>query len=301
MKKIFKNTLAAYLFLLPALVLLVVFTLYPMIRGITLSFYHFNMIQTTDAGLPAPPVFIGLDNYKGIFGDPLFFMALRNSLLYLLIVPVIQIGALVIAVLLNRKAPGVYFMRTAMYLPVITSIVIVGIAWKWLFVSDGLLNFFLVDKLHLLSEPVGWLTDRRIALFSVMLVTLWQGLGYYMVLYLSGLQAISPEHLDAAKIDGANHFDIFTKIMIPLIRPTIMLCVIISCLGALKVFGEIYVMTGGGPENSTLTMVYYIFVKGFNDFQMGYASALGVVFAFILGIVSYINFKFFREGGLQYY
>ncbi|MCD6310831.1 MAG: sugar ABC transporter permease [Candidatus Eremiobacteraeota bacterium] len=301
MKNNGNKTFVAYMFLLPALVLLAVFTLYPMIKGVILSFYEYNMIRTNDMGLPVPPVYVGIENYRAIFSDPLFFMALKNSILYLLIVPAIQIGALVIAVLLNRKAVGVYFMRTAMYLPVITSIVIVGIAWKWIFVSDGLLNFILVEKLHLLPERIGWLTDRRIALFSVMFVTLWQGLGYYMLLYLSGLQAISPEHVDAAYIDGANPWQIFTKITIPLIKPTMMLCFVISCLGALKVFGEIYVMTGGGPENSTLTMVYYIFIKGFNDFRMGYASALGVVFAFVLGFISYLNVKLFKEGGLQYY
>lgn len=301
MKKNKTGPFIAYVFLLPALVLLVVFLLYPMIRGIILSFFQYNMIQSTDQGLPIPPAFTGFDNYRAIFSDPLFYIALKNSLLYLLIVPVIQIGALIIAVLLNRKAPGIYFMRTVMYLPVITSIVIVGIAWKWIFVSDGILNFLLVEKMHILSQSVGWLTDKNIALFSIMLVTMWQGLGYYMVLYLSGLQAISPDHIDAAHIDGANRLQVFTKIIMPLIRPTMLLCCVISCLGALKVFGEIYVMTGGGPENSTVTMVYYIFMKGFNDFQMGYASALAVIFAVILGFISYLNVKLFNEGGLQYY
>lgn len=296
-----KQTLIAYFFLLPALILFLVFILYPVIYGIVLAFLDYNMVRTTLDGNLAPPIFVGLSNFKKLFFDSYFYIALRNSLLYLLVVPIIQLLSIWLAIAVNQKLKGITFFRTCYYIPVITSIIIVGIAWKWVFASDGLLNFLLVEKLHLFSQGILWLTSKNLALISVMFVTIWQGLGYYMILYLAGLQTIAPEFEEAARIDGANRFQIFYKITLPLLKPTVALCSIISCIAALKVFGEIYVMTGGGPEHGTLTMVYYIFTKAFNDFNMGYAAALALVLALFVGIISIINITFFKKGGLQYY
>lgn len=287
--------------LFPALLILGVFTFYPMIYGIVLSFYDYNLLRHTPEGNLAPPRWVALDNFRKLKNDPYFYTALKNSLLYLLIVPVIQLVAILTAVLLNKKLPGITWFRTAFYIPVVTSIVVVGIAWKWVFASDGIMNFLLVKNLHLFSEPVPWLTDKNLALFSVMFVTLWQGVGYYMILYLAGLQTIPREYEEAAQLDGAGKIDVFFRITLPLLKPTIALCTIISSISALKVFGEIYVMTGGGPENGTLTMVYYIFNKAFTEFEMGYAAALALVLAFFVGIISYLNVSFFKKGGLQYY
>lgn len=272
-----------------------------MIYGVLLSFFDYNMLRHTEGGILAPPNWVGLANFKRILTDPYFFIALKNSFLYLLIVPVIQLAAILTAALVNRKIPGVTWFRAAYYIPVITSIVVVGIAWKWVFASDGILNFLIVKVLHLYGKPVLWLTNKDLALYSVMFVTLWQGIGYYMVLYLAGLQTIPPELEEAAKIDGANRFQVFWKVTIPLLKPTIALCVIISCISALKVFGEIYVMTEGGPEYGTLTMVYYIFSKAFMEFDMGYAAALALVLAVFVGMISLVNVVFFKKGGLQYY
>ncbi|MFP4498621.1 MAG: carbohydrate ABC transporter permease [Vulcanimicrobiota bacterium] len=300
-QKKLRQTAVAYFFLMPALLILLLFTFYPMVYGIVLSFYDYNMLRHNEAGDLAAPEWVKLDNFKRVFDDPYFFIALKNSFLYLLIVPVIQLFAILTAILVNQKIPGITWFRTAYYIPVITSIVIVGIAWKWVFASDGILNFFLVKKLHLAEEPIPWLTNRNIALFSVMFVTLWQGIGYYMLLYLAGLQSIPDEFEEAARLDGAGPLQVFWKITLPLLKPTIALCTIISCISALKVFGEIYVMTGGGPENGTLTMVYYIFTKAFMEFEMGYAAALALVLAVFVGIISFINVKFFQKGGLSYY
>ncbi len=296
-----RKTLFAYMLMFPALLILAIFTFYPMIYGILLSFFDYNMLRHTPEGNLAPPQWVGISNFKLVFKDHHFHIALKNSIMYLLIVPVIQIFAIFIAFLVNRKIKGIDIFKTAFYIPVITSIVIVGIAWKWVFASDGILNFILVKKLGLFSNPIPWLADRNIALFSVMFVTMWQGIGYYMVLYLAGLQGIPKEFEEAALLDGANTWHVLWKITIPLLKPTIALCVIISCISALKVFGEIYVMTGGGPENGTLTMVYYIFTKAFNEFNMGYASALALVLSIFVAIISYINIAFFKEGGLKYY
>jgi len=296
-----KQTVMAYLFLLPAIIVMLIFTFYPIGYGVVLSFFDYNMIRHTDAGELAPPRWVGVDNFKRVFSDPYFYIAIKNSLLYLLIVPIIQFLSILMAVLVNRKMAGITWFRTAYYIPVITSIVIVGIAWKWFLGSDGILNFILVKKLHLFPTAIPWLTGRNTALFSVMFVTLWKGIGYYMVLYLAGLQAISPEFEEAARIDGASWWQVLTKITMPLLRPIIALCTIISCISALKVFGEIFVMTKGGPENGTLTMVYYIFNRAFIDFNMGYAAALALVLALFVGAISIVNMAFFRKGGLQYY
>jgi len=296
-----RQTLIAYLFLAPAIILFLIFTLYPVIYGIVLSFQDFNIVRTTDAGVMVPAKFVGLDNFKKLFMDPYFYNALKNSLLYLLVVPLIQILSILMALAVNQKLKGVTFFRTCYYIPVITSIIIVGIAWKWVLASDGLINFFLVNKLHLFKSGIPWLTSKTWALWSVMFVTMWQGLGYYMVLYLAGLQTISPEFEEAARIDGANKAQVLFKVTIPLLMPTIALCSIISCISALKVFGEIYVMTQGGPDHATDTMVYYIFSKAFMQFDMGYAAALALVLAVFVGLISLINTAFFKKGGLQYY
>ncbi|MFH1453070.1 MAG: sugar ABC transporter permease [Armatimonadota bacterium] len=296
-----QQILIAYLFLLPAILLFIIFTLYPVVYGIILSFLDYNVVRTTAEGAMVPPKFIGLDNFKKLLYDPYFYNALKNSLLYLLVVPVIQILAIMIAVAVNQKLKGVTFFRTCYYIPVITSVIIVGIAWKWVFASDGLLNFFLVEKFHLVKYAIPWLTSKTWALPSIMFVTVWQGLGYYMVLYLAGLQSIPPEFEEAARIDGANRLQVLFKITIPLLMPIIALCSIISCISALKVFGEIYVMTQGGPDHATDTMVYYIFSKAFMQFDMGYAAAIALVLAVFVGIISIINIAFFRKGGLQYY
>ncbi len=300
-KKKLRQSGVAYLFLLPALILLVLFTFYPMVYGVILSFNDYNLLRHTPEGQLTPPVWVGFDNFRRVFNDPLFYVALRNSLLYLLLVPFIQLAGILAALLVNRDLPGVTWFRTAYYIPVITSIVIVGIAWKWVFASDGILNFLLVRVLGILSEPVPWLVNRSLALPAVMFVTFWQGIGYYMILYLAGLQTIPPEFEEAARIDGAGPWHVFWRVTLPLLKPTVALCVIISSISALKVFGEIYVMTGGGPEYGTLTMVYYIFNKAFTEFDMGYAAALALVLAFFVGIISFINVAYFKKGGLQYY
>lgn len=295
------RTLAAWLFLAPALIVLAVFTFYPIVYGLWLAFCDYNMLRHTADGALVPPRWVGLDNFREIFADPYFWKALGNSTLYLMVVPVLQILSMLVAVLVNQRLRGVNWFRTAYYIPVVTSIVVVGIAWNWVYQSDGLLNWLLIRVLHLPIAPVGWLTDRRLALYSVMFVTVWQGIGYFMVLYLAGLQAIPPEYEEAARIDGASTWRVFTRITVPLLRPTVALCSIISCISAFKVFTEIYVMTRGGPEHGTLTLGFYIFSAAFGDYRMGYAAALSLVLGLFVGVVSLVNLVFFKEGGLKYY
>lgn len=257
-----------------------------------LSFFHYNVVS--------PPQFAGLQNFREIFHDGVARAALKNSALYLLVVPVLQLFSIFIAVLVNHETKGIRLLRMLFYIPVITSIVVVAIAWKWLLAENGFLNGIFLWA-HLIRQPIHWLTDPSIALFSVMLVTLWKGLGYYMVIYLAGLQSLDPQYEEAAKLDGAGPARIFFRITLPLLKPMVAFCTLISCIAAVKVFAEIYVMTGGGPLTSTTTMVYYMFDLFVNRLRMGYASALGVILALVIGVLSYANYRFFRQGGFESY
>lgn len=300
-----RRALTPWLFMAPALALLALFTFYPIVCGVLLAFFDFSLLRHTPEGSLAAPVFTGLDNFERLLHDRYFWIAMKNSLLYLLVVPVLQIASILIALAVNQPLRGVRFFRTAIYIPVITSVVVVGIAWRWVLRSDGLANQVLgalgAERLWPETFPFPWLTDPDWALFSVMFVTVWQGLGYYMILYLAGLQSLSPEFEEAARIDGAGFWQVFTRVTLPLLRPTIALCTMISCISALKVFGEIYVMTQGGPQNGSLTMVYYIYDRAFLNFEMGYSAALSLVLALVVGAISYVNYRWFREGGLSSY
>lgn len=310
MKGAGRRALVAWLFLAPAMILLGVFTFYPILCGVGLAFFDFNLLRHTPEGTLALPRFVGLENFERLIHDRYFWIALRNSMLYLLVVPVLQFLSVLLAVAVNQPLRGMRFYRTALYVPVVTSVVVVGIAWKWVLRSEGLANQLLaglgVQGLaralgHPELFPLPWLTDPDWALFSVMFVTVWQGLGYYMVLYLAGLQALPPDYEEAARLDGAGFWDVFLRVTLPLLRPTLALCTLLSCISALKVFGEIYVMTAGGPQNGTLTMVYYLYNRAFETFEMGYSAALALVLALVVGVVSYLNYRYFREGGLQGY
>ncbi len=287
-----KQTIIAYSFIVIPAVILGIFTYYPMIYGVVLSFFRYDFIN--------PMKWVGLSNYVQAFTSWQFLNAMKNSFLYLLVVPPLQLLAILMAVLVNRQMKGVNIFRTFYFIPVITSMTVVALSWDWIFTQNGVLNFFLM-KLHLISKPVGWLTNPHIALFSIMFVTMWKGLGYYMMLYLAGLQGVPSTLIEAAKIDGATDSKIFWKITLPLLKPYIMFCSIISTIAALNVFTEIYVMTGGGPYHATETMGVLIYKQAFENLNFGYSSALAVILSVVLIIATMVNLKFFKEGGMQSY
>ncbi len=293
-----RQTWIAWAFMAPALLLLAVFTFYPILCGVGLAFCDFSLLRYSPDGVLEAPRWVGWDNFARLQEDRYAWLALRHSLLYLLVVPVLQLAAILVALALNGEGMVMKLLRTAIYVPVVTSAVCVGIIWRWVLRSDGLLNA-LLGAVGIPAVP--WLTDPDVALFSVMLVTLWQGVGYYMILYLAGLQSILPEYAEAARIDGATAVQIFTKITLPLLKPSIALCTMLSCISAIKVFTEIYVMTKGGPQNGTLTLAYYVYEQAFTNFNMGYAVAVALILAAVLGFVSLLNYLIFREGGLRYY
>lgn len=278
------NKLTPYLFLLPGCAILGAFIFYPMIQAIWMSLTDYNMI--TD------PNYIAFENYEKLFQDDLFWKTLKNTFIYVIgVVPALVIIPIFMAVLVNQNLKGIGFFRSAYYIPVVTSLVVAGIAWDWVYKENGLLNYIL-ELVGLLTEPIPWLSSTDTAIFAVMVVTIWKGLGYYMIIYLAGLQSIPHELYEAAQIDGANWWKQMTKITIPMLMPFILIVTIMSSIAGMKVFEEIYVMTGGGPLHSSETLVFYIYKEAFDRLNMGYASAAGVVLFLLTLVFSLINIKF---------
>lgn len=263
-----RRTLQAWLFLAPALLLLAAFSFWPVGYGSVLAFTDYSLIRETR--------FVGLDNFRYIFNNEMFVTGLQNSVVFLLMVPFVQVGAMVLAVLVNNRLPGIRLFRAAFYVPVVTTVSVVGIMWGFMFHEQGALNYVMMT-LRLVNAPVDWLSNDSLALFAIMFVTLWRGLGWYMVMYLAALQAIPSEMQEAAILDGANRWQRFWKITVPMLRPTIMLCTILSVLAALKAYQEVDVLTQGGPMNSTFTALYYAYDQGLKHLKLPRALAASFV------------------------
>jgi len=271
-----RTALAAWLFLAPALVLLAAFSFWPVGFGSYLAFTDYSLIRPTSS--------VGLDNFRYIFDNEMFVTGLKNSLVFLLMVPFVQIGALGLAVLVNNRLPGIRLFRAAFYVPVVTTVSVVGIMWGFMFHEQGALNYMLM-ALRFVDAPVGWLSNDTLALFCIMFVTLWRGLGWYMVMYLAALQAVPAEMQEAAILDGASRWQRFWKITVPMLHPTIMVCTILSVLAALKAYQEVDVLTQGGPMNSTFTALYYSYDQGLKHLKLPRALAASfVVSVFCVGI-----------------
>jgi putative chitobiose transport system permease protein len=276
---------APYLFIAPAAVILILFFFIPFVESFILSFQSYRSDIYN-------PQWIGLENYTRLFHAPVFWKTLANTFIYLIgVVPLLVVLSLVVAILVNQKLAGIKLFRVSIYIPVIVSIVVAGIAWKWLYAENGILNYIL-ELFHI--SKVGWLTDPRFAIYSVMAVTIWKGLGYYMVIYLAALTSVPKDLYEASDIDGASVLQKHLTVTVPHLMPTIALVSVISSISAMKIFVEIYVMTQGGPLNSSKTIVYYIYQRAFENLDMGYASAAGVVLLVIVMIMSIINVKFFE-------
>lgn len=282
-----RTTLLAYAFMLPFLALLCLYHTWPVLFGTYLAFTKYNIIS--------PPEFVGLDNFRELMKDDQFWSGVQNSLKYLLVVPVIQFLSIGVAMLVNRPMRGIGIFRTAYYVPVVTSFAVVGLIWTWMYQQNGPVTWVL-QHLGLMGNPTSLLNNPGSALYAVMFVTLWKGIGYYMVLYLAGLQSIPREHEEAAVIDGATRWQVFQFVTLPGLRPTILVCSLLSTISAIKVFEEIYVMTQGGPVGSTYTALFFTFSRAFQDFRYGYAAAAGLVIAVISLIFGLVNFRLTRGG-----
>jgi len=267
-----RDTLAAWLFLAPALALLSVFTVWPVLYGCWLAFTDVSLVRETR--------WVGLDNFRYIFGNEMFLTGLRNSLLFLLIVPAMQLAAIGLALLVDSRLPAIRLFRTAYYVPVVTTVSVVGIMWGFMFHEQGALNQALLAA-RLVDAPVGWLSDEDIAIFSVMFVTVWRGLGWYMVMYLAALQAIPREIREAAVLDGASGWQRFARITLPMLRPTLTVCTVMSVLAALKTYQEVDVLTQGGPMHATFTALYYTYDQGLNHLKLPRGLAASMVVSVI--------------------
>lgn len=270
-----------WLFLLPGLVVTLVFTVYPFINTAVLSF--------TDAKVLGGGAFTGLANFRKMIDDPMFWVALRNSALYVVgVVPFLVVLPLLVALLVRKHIPGVAFFRAAFFTPVVASIVVVGLIWTWLLDSRGLVNNVL-HGLHVITAPIPFLNDETLLLISSMLVTIWRGLGYYMVIYLAALANVPRELYEAAEVDGAGAFRRFVSVTVPGIRPTMVLVGALSAVAAFRVFSEVYILSGtsGGPAGQDTTLVMLIRGVGTGlSGNAGYASALSVVlFVLTLGLL----------------
>jgi multiple sugar transport system permease protein len=278
---------AAAILLLPASLGLLVFALFPIAQAFQLSFYDAPLLSTQRE-------LVGLDNYTQALADPEFQRALLNTVLYTIAVVILQVVlALLLATLINHAFPGVGLFRSAYFLPVITSLVVVSTVWKIMYHTDnGLINSMLRTT-GLSAQP--WLTSPDLALFSIVIIGVWKEVGFSMLVLLGGLQAIPGDIYESCSIDGANTWSTFWKITLPLLRRALLFVVVLSTINAFKVFIPIYVITSGGPADSTLTLVFYIWQNAFSYFKLGYASALSFLLLGLVLILTAAQFRLLRS------
>ena len=275
--------LAPYLFLAPYLVVFLPFFLLPALFSAVVSLTNWKIVGT--------PTFVGLQNYARLLQDPLFTTALKNTLFYTaVIVPVMALLGLGLALLLNQPLRGRVFTRLAVFGSYVIMVSVVGIIWRWILdpTGAGILNFYL-GKLSV--APLPWLAAPETAMLSIILATMWWTAGYNMVMYLAGLQDIPAELREAVRMDGANAWQEFWHLVLPCLRPVTFFVVVMSIAKSFQVFGQIYVMTQGGPSNSTLTIVHYLYVVGFTWFEMGYAAAIAYALFGLLLLVTIVQFR----------
>ncbi|PIE81445.1 MAG: sugar ABC transporter permease [Chloroflexi bacterium] len=256
------------IFLLPSLTGLLLFTVIPILASLGLTLFEWDLLTTPD--------FVGLNNFKRLFADEDFWRALRNTLTYIIFyIPFVMAGSLAIAIILNQKLKGLMFFRASFFIPVISAWVAIALLWKWIFNPRfGLLNFVL--GLVGIEGPA-WLFDPQWAMPAVVITSVWKDLGFLMVMFLAGLQGIPHVYYEAAAIDGANKWQTFWGITLPLLSPTAFFALIISLINSFQVFDQVWIMTEGGPAGATSVLVELIVKNAFSYSRMGYASALSWV------------------------
>ena len=280
---------SAYVFLVPGVVAFSVFMVFALVFALYLTFHDWNIIQ-------AQKPYVGLQNYRDMLHDEHYRRSIINTFYYTGgSVPLIMLGGLLVALLLNQPIRFQGLFRTLYYLPVVTPLVVAAILWKWLYNgSFGLFNFYLL-KAHLIDQPLLWLSDKNLAMPAVILMTVWGGLGFSMVVYLAGLQAIPEQLYEAAKVDGAGPVARLRYITIPLLRSTTLFQLVTGVIGSFQVFTQIYIMTDGGPAERTSTMVYFIYQAAFKFYDMGYASTLAFGLFAMLLVLTVLQLRLYRE------
>jgi multiple sugar transport system permease protein len=280
---------SAYLFLAPGMLLFSIFTLFALAFTIYLTFHEWEIIS------PDKP-YVGLQNYKDMIHDEKFRHGVINTFYFAgAVIPLQMLFGLGIALLLNTGLRGRVVLRTLYYLPCVTPFVVSAIVWKWFYNGDfGIFNFYLL-KTGLIDAPLSFLSDENLAMPSVIVMSIWGGIGFTMVVYLAGLQAIPEELYEAAKVDGAGPWARLRHITIPMLRPTTLFLAVVGIIFAFQQFTQIFVMTHGGPVDKTTTMLYYVYQAAFVYYDMGYASTLAFALFLMLVVFTVLQLRYYRK------
>lgn len=291
-----KNEPVGYLFILPYLLCFIAFMVLPTIGG-------FYVSLTNWGGLSAGR-YIGLNNYAEALQSDVFWQTSQNTVTFAaMLVPAITILGLLIAVFVNQKFLGFAFARVCFYSPYVMAVTVTGLIWMWMLEKNaGIVNYYLGQLVpYLYSNQIPWLTSREWAMPSIVITTVWWLVGFQMVILLAGLQDIPVEMYEAAKIDGANGWQTLTRITLPLLRPSLTFVVIVNVINALRVFGQMFLMTSGGPAGATTTVVYLIYMSGFQSFRFGYSAAISFLLFLAILILTIIQLRVTRAGSASYY
>ncbi len=283
-----QNLIYVFIFLSPSLAGLLAFLVLPTAASAIMSF--------TDWPIISAPKFVGLKNYVTLLtDDPIFWTSLRATLYYAALnLPLGIGGALLFALAVNQKLRGMVFFRVIYFVPVVSSMVAVAEIWRWLYATDyGLINLTLMN---LGFSQVAWLSDRRWVIPALVLMTVWKGLGYGMLIYLAGLQGIPVQFYEAAAIDGASGWQRFWHITLPLLSPTHFFMMVTGVIGAFQVFDAVYLMTQGGPANASRVYAFYLYQQAFSYYRMGYASAMAWVLFLIIFVITLVQVRFAQKG-----
>ncbi|MDC7291069.1 sugar ABC transporter permease [Blautia schinkii] len=279
-----RETIVSYIFLAPVLLFFLVFVLAPMIMGLVTSFFNYTMTDFT---------FVGLKNYVRMFTDPIFLKSLRNTLIIVVgSVPVVVIFALFVASqTYERNVFTRSFFRCVFFLPVVTGTVAVVVVWKWIYDPlSGILNY-LLRSASVISQPISWLGDKRYALLAIIIILLTTAVGQPIILYIAAMGNIDQSLVEAARVDGATEFQVFWKIKWPSLLPTTLYIVVITTINSFQCFSLIQLLTNGGPNYATSTIMYYLYEKAFKLSEYGYANTMGVFLAALIGLISFAQFK----------
>lgn len=287
-KPTLKDNLMGYGFMSPALILLGIFLVVPVFMVVYYSFTDYYLLT------PDQRQFVGLSNFIQLFKDPIFTKSIFNTLKFVIWIIPVQLGAsLGLALIVNKARKGNIFFKVAFFAPVVMSLVVISILWLYLLnPNDGLINTLLM-KIGINAQP--FLTSPKQAMYTIVFVSAWQGAGYQMLLLLGGMQNIPQDVYEAAELDGFNKFQQFIYITMPLLKPTALFVLLTTLISAFKLIVQPMVMTQGGPMNSTMTMVYYIYQTGFTDRMVGYSSSIALIFTTMIGMISIAQRKLMKE------
>ena len=271
-----RRNLVPYLFLIIPVIIYLVWVVGPMFYTLYLSLTDWNGLT--------PPTYIGFENYRKLFNDKVFYLSLFNNIKWLLTfitVPVVL--GLGLAMALNETIPGAKFFKMSFYMPMVLALVVSGLIWGWMYHPRGGLINTVIESIGLVEKGPGWLSNRDLVLWSIIIVAVWRQVGYVMVLFLAGLKSINPQLLEAATVDGANGWQRFWNVILPLLTPVTVIVLVISVIDSLRAFDLVSVMTRGGPANASSVLANFMYIEAFNNYKMGYGAAIAVVL-FVLSL-----------------